>query len=104
MSHFVRAAAAKEIPEGTMKTFEIQQTRFIIAHTQDGFFAVADECSHDAGPIGEGHIHGSEVICPRHGARFNLRTGAVTAPPAVAPIDSYEVKLENGDLFVMLEE
>ena len=87
-----------------MKTFEIEQTRFIIAHTSEGFFAVADECSHDSGPIGQGHLHGMEVICPRHGARFDLRTGAPTAPPAVAPIDNFEVKLENGDLFVRLED
>jgi 3-phenylpropionate/trans-cinnamate dioxygenase ferredoxin subunit len=104
MGHFVRAAAAIDIPEGKMKTFEIEQTRFIIAHTTAGFFAVADECSHDAGPIGQGRIRGNEVVCPRHGARFDLKTGAPTAPPAVAPIDSYRVKLENGELFVCLED
>ena len=104
MSHFVRAAAANDIPEGTIKVFEIEQTRFIIAHTTEGFFAVADECSHDAGPIGQGRIRGTEVVCPRHGARFDLKTGAVTGPPAIAPINSYPLKLENGDLFVSLDD
>ena len=103
MSRFVRAAAASDIPEGTMRVFEIEHTRFIIAHTADGYFAVADECSHDAGPIGRGHLLGNEVVCPRHGARFDLKTGAPTAPPAIAPIDSYRVKIENGDLFVCLD-
>ncbi len=86
-----------------MKTFELAHTRFVIAHTAEGFFAVADECSHDGGPIGEGNILDNEVRCPRHGARFDLRTGAVTAPPALVPIDSYRVKVENGELFVWLE-
>lgn len=103
MAEFVRVAAVDEIPEGTMKGFEVGRQKFVVAHTADGFFAVIDECSHDAAPISSGRIRGNEIMCTRHGARFDLKTGAVTAPPAIVPIDTLTVKVDGGDILVWLE-
>ncbi|MEW6051100.1 MAG: non-heme iron oxygenase ferredoxin subunit [Candidatus Zixiibacteriota bacterium] len=103
MGRFVRVADVQEIPEGTIRPFEVEFTRFVIVHTADGFFAIADECSHDGAPFSGGRIRGTEIMCTRHGARFDLRTGAVTAPPAVAPIDTYDVKVEGNDVFIFLD-
>ncbi|MDZ4723162.1 MAG: Rieske 2Fe-2S domain-containing protein [candidate division Zixibacteria bacterium] len=100
MSTFVRIASTEDIPQGKLKAFEVNHVLIVVAHTVDGFYAVADECTHDSEPIHTGRIRGNEIMCSRHGARFDLKTGAVTAPPAVVPIDTYELKIEGEEIFV----
>lgn len=102
MAEFKKIACVSDIPEGQMRSFEIGYDRIVVCHTAKGFFALADECSHDSGPISEGKISGDEIVCPRHGARFNVLTGDVTAPPAVVGIDVVEIKIENDDIFVAI--
>jgi 3-phenylpropionate/trans-cinnamate dioxygenase ferredoxin subunit len=103
VAEFVRVASVDDIPEGAFRAYEINFTRLVIAHTDEGFFAFADECSHDSEPFGRGELTDHEIVCPRHGARFDIRTGAIKAPPAVAPIDTYEIKLEGNDILVKLD-
>lgn len=103
MGEFFKVAKTDEIPVGTFKSVEVDFDRILIVHTEDRFYALADECSHDAGTISEGSLSGHEVVCPRHGARFDVTTGAVTAPPAVVPIDTYEMKIEGNDIMVRLD-
>lgn len=103
MAEFVKIASVDDIPVGTMKSFQRKNQRYIICRTEDNFYALADECSHDYVPLSLGHIEGKEVVCARHGARFLLETGDATAPPAVAGIDTYEIKIENNEIFVMLD-
>ena len=64
------------------------------------FYAVEDVCTHDGGPLGEGKLDGCELICPRHGARFDVRTGAATRMPAIEPAPTYAVRVEDGDVLV----
>ncbi|MBU0983547.1 MAG: non-heme iron oxygenase ferredoxin subunit [candidate division Zixibacteria bacterium] len=104
MSEFVKVANTDDIPVGKIKGFEIGYNRFVIAHNDEGFFAVADECSHDSAPIRDGRLRGNEIMCTRHGARFDLKSGAVTAPPALVPIETLEVKVEGNDILVRLED
>jgi 3-phenylpropionate/trans-cinnamate dioxygenase ferredoxin subunit len=103
MNGFQKVAKTTDIPLGEMAGFEAGHREILLAHTDDGFFAVIDECSHDSAPISDGELFGNEVVCPRHGARFDLRTGAVTAPPAIVPIDTVEIKIEGDDIWVSLE-
>lgn len=103
MGAFVRVASVNDIPVGTLKAFEVGYFRFIVAHTAEGFYAVADECTHDGEPIHTGRIRGEEIMCTRHGARFNLHSGEVTAPPAIVPIDTLQVKIDGNDIQVFLE-
>ena len=103
MAAFVRVASTDEIPEGKLKAFEVGYQKFVVAHTAEGFFAVVDECTHDSAPISSGRVRGSEIMCTRHGARFDLKTGAVTAPPAIVPIDTLTVKVDGVDILVWLE-
>ncbi len=86
-----------------MRALEARGGRFVLVHSAEGYFAIADECSHDSGPIIDGKLKGHEIMCTRHGARFDLRTGAVTAPPAIVPIDTYKVMVEGEDILVYLE-
>jgi 3-phenylpropionate/trans-cinnamate dioxygenase ferredoxin subunit len=104
MAPFVRAASADDIPEGSFKAVEIGGEPVLIVHHPDGFYAVSNRCSHDSAPISDGAFKGNEVICHRHGARFDVKTGAVTRPPAVVPIDTYQVKIEGNDVLVQIEE
>jgi 3-phenylpropionate/trans-cinnamate dioxygenase ferredoxin subunit len=103
MGSFVRVASVNDIPEGTLKAFEVGYTRFVVAHTAEGFYAIADECTHDGEPIHSGRIRGEDIMCTRHGARFSLHTGDVTAPPAIVPIETFQVRVERNDILVYLE-
>jgi len=60
--------------------------------------AIEDVCTHDDGPLADGDLEGYEIVCPRHGARFDIRTGEVLIPPAVVPVRCYEVRVQDGDL------
>jgi 3-phenylpropionate/trans-cinnamate dioxygenase ferredoxin subunit len=103
VDEFVKVAATEDIPVGTFKAVEVDFERILIVHTDDGFFALADECTHDSGIISDGLLVGNEVVCPRHGARFDVKTGAVTAPPAIVAVDSYEVKVEDNNILVRVD-
>ncbi len=103
MPEFVRVAGTDDIPLGKMKSFEAKHTRVVICHMTDGFYALADECTHDGAPISTGYVRGEDVVCPRHGARFNIKSGDVMAPPAIVGIDTYEVKIEGNDIYVLID-
>lgn len=103
MGGFVKVARTDDIAEGSFKSFEIDFNQFVIAHTPEGFFAFVDECTHDGEPFGRGRLKGEQIVCSRHGARFDVRSGAVTAPPAIVPLDTYELRIEGDDIFVKLD-
>lgn len=103
MGNFVKVAAVEEVPVGGVKSVSAGNRRIVVYHAEDGYYAVADECSHDYAPISSGRIDDGEIVCPRHGARFDLKTGEAKAPPAVVGIDTYEVKVEQGNILVRLK-
>lgn len=99
-----RLCALSELPEGAAKVFEVGEFRLAAARSGDAVFVVEDRCSHDDGELGEGPVHGTEIECPRHGARFDLATGDATRMPAVAPIETFPARVEDGDVLVDLPE
>jgi nitrite reductase/ring-hydroxylating ferredoxin subunit len=103
MAGFTKIAATSDIPLGEMRVFEIDLDSVVICHTDSGYFAVADECSHDSAPIGDGELEGEEIVCCRHGARFSVSDGSVTGPPALVGIDHYELKIEGDDILVKID-
>lgn len=103
MAEFKHVADTDDVPEGCLRSFSIGYDRVVICHTPEGFFALADECSHDGAPISAGHIDGNQIVCPRHGAAFNVQSGAVHAPPAVVGIDTYQIKIESNKIYVLLD-
>ena len=66
----------------------------------EAFYAIADVCSHDDGPLAEGDVEGHEVICPRHGAHFDLQSGKALSLPAVVDIPAYPVRVEGDEILV----
>jgi len=104
MSDFVRVCKVSEIPDPGRAVFEVGERFVVVFHLDGEFHALEDCCTHDGGPLGEGDIDGFQIICPRHGARFDIRTGQAMAMPAVNATPSHEVKIEGGDVFVKIRE
>jgi 3-phenylpropionate/trans-cinnamate dioxygenase ferredoxin subunit len=90
---FLEIAPASELPPGERLFVEIEGKPIVIFNVAGQFFAIADVCSHDDGPVGEGAIDGYNITCPRHGAQFDIRTGKVVQMPAVVDIPAYPVKV-----------
>ena len=97
---FIVVAKASEISVGAFKPVEIQSKRLLVCHTETGFYAVDDTCTHDDGPLADGWLEGNAIECPRHGARFDVTTGKVLCLPAAVPIRSYPVMIEGNDIKV----
>ena len=100
MPQFVKVAVTEEIPPGEKQIVEVDGTMVVVVNLDGEFFAVEDVCTHDGGPLGEGRLVGCELICPRHGARFDVRTGAATRMPAIEPVSTYEVRVQDADVLV----
>ena len=103
-ARFVRVGRVGEVPDGRPEVFDVEDRKIAIYRLDDGFYAIDDICTHDGGPLAEGEVEGDEVICPRHGARFNIKTGAALTFPAVTPVDRYPVRVEGDDLLVGLPD
>jgi 3-phenylpropionate/trans-cinnamate dioxygenase ferredoxin subunit len=103
MAGFVKVAATTDIPSGELRSYRVGHTRVVICNTGESYHALADECSHDSAPISDGDLAGDNIVCPRHGAKFNIHTGAVTGPPAVIGIDKYELKIEGQDILIRID-
>ncbi len=103
MDGFTQIAAVVDIEPGTMKSVKINNVPILICNVNGKFYAIADECTHDSAPISTGLLDNNEIVCPRHHARFNVIDGSVKAPPAVVPIDTYEIKIENDNIFVKVD-
>jgi 3-phenylpropionate/trans-cinnamate dioxygenase ferredoxin component len=96
----VRVAAEGEIPEGGVKIVQAGQL-FVGVYLIDGvYYAIEDRCSHDDGPLCEGSRDGMEIECPRHGAHFDLRTGAALSLPATEAVDTFPVTVRDGDVLI----
>ena len=97
---YIPVATVDEIPKGTRKLFEIDGEPIAVFNIAGEYFAIADVCSHDDGPVAEGELAGYEIECPRHGARFDVRTGKVLSLPAAVDILSYPVRVEGDEILV----
>lgn len=92
---YVQIAPVSELPAGERLFVEVDDQPIVILNVSDKLYAIGDVCTHDDGPLGDGQIDGCEIICPRHGARFDLRTGKATRLPAVQPTPWYPVRIVN---------
>jgi 3-phenylpropionate/trans-cinnamate dioxygenase ferredoxin component len=97
---FVKAAKLSDIPLGQVRLVEVDDEEVALCNVGGEVFAVANVCTHDGGPLGEGEMVDHQIECPRHGARFDVRSGAVTVLPAVLPIPTYEVRVEGDDILI----
>lgn len=97
---YVTVARVGEIAEGGVKVVYVDDVPVAVFRVDGAYHAIEDLCTHDGGPLAEGVLEGCVIECPRHGARFDVRSGAVLAMPATAPIPTYEVRVEGDDIQV----
>ena len=97
---FYRVADINEVPNGERIFFDIGNKPIVLLNLGNQFFAIGDVCTHDDGPLGDGEIEGFDIICPRHGAHFDLRNGQAVRRPAVVAAPSYPVRVVDGSLEV----
>lgn len=99
---FIAVANAGELPPGERLFLDIDDEPIVIINIDGRYFAIADVCSHDGGPIGEGEIDDCEIRCPRHGALFDIRDGRALSLPAVEDIPAYPVRVVDGKIEIGL--
>jgi len=104
MSDFIKVASTSDLAPGDKMLVEYQGTPVGLFNIEGEFFAISDVCTHDNGPLVEGELHGDVIVCPRHGARFDVKTGSVRTLPAYAPVPTYQVRVEGDDVLIAPNE
>lgn len=100
MANFVKVAEVSEIPPGERKVIDVDGLFIVVFNVNGAFYAIEDLCTHDDGPLAEGDLDGHEIECPRHGARFDIRTGQVLSFPAITDVPAFAVRVEGSDVLV----
>jgi len=96
MSEWVEVADADGFAEGSNIVVNVDGTEIAVFNLGGEFYAIEDVCSHDGAEIASGQVEGDEIICPRHGARFCIKTGEVKSPPEYENIVCFPVCVDNG--------
>lgn len=97
---FFEIAPASELPNGERLFVDLGDMPIVIFNIAGQYYAIGDVCTHDDGPLGDGIIEGNHVVCPRHGAEFDVRDGKAAQMPAVVDIPAYPVQVRGGSIFV----
>jgi metal-sulfur cluster biosynthetic enzyme/nitrite reductase/ring-hydroxylating ferredoxin subunit len=104
MAEFTRVCEVAEVPDPGKTLVELDGDMVALFHVAGAWHALDDVCTHDGGPLADGELRNHTISCPRHGAKFDIRTGAALTMPAVRPTRSHEVKVEDGGVWVRLRE
>jgi len=99
-STWVDIGRADAVSETAPFSAEVDGVAVVVVRCGDELYAVEDRCTHDGGPLDQAQVEDCQIICPRHGAHFCLRTGEALTPPAYEPLRTYRVRCENGRLLV----
>ncbi len=98
MTDWIDVCAASALADNENVIVDVDGTEVAIFKIDGQFFAIEDVCTHDGAEIASGELDGDEIICPRHGARFCVKTGAVKCAPAYEDVDTFPVRVEEGQL------
>ena len=104
---WIEVARTDEIPAGTMKVVKAGEKGILIVNVSGKFYALPRKCTHLGGDLSHGKLEGSEVICPLHGAHFDVTTGTCVQGPKIGPLrmktkdqNKYELKVEGNSIKV----
>jgi len=100
MAKFIKVAKTIDLAPGQKTLVDYQGTPVGLFNVDGEFFAIEDVCTHDGGALVEGELHSDVIVCPRHGARFDVKTGAVRTLPAYGPVPVYQVRVEGDDILI----
>ena len=96
MSDWVTVSKVGELAPGEFRRIDVDGANIAVFNLSGGYYAIEDVCTHDGGQLTGGVVEGDQVVCPRHGARFCIKTGAALTAPAYEPVASFPVRIENG--------
>ena len=96
MSGWIDVSAQNEFPPGDWRSLDVDGTPVAVFNLEGEYYAIEDVCTHDGGILTGGAIEGGQIVCPRHGARFSIKTGAVLTPPAYENVATFAVRIEDG--------
>jgi nitrite reductase (NADH) small subunit len=96
---FLRAAKKTEVPEGSIREFQLDGKTVAVANVSGKLFAINNVCLHRGGPLGQGDLAGKVVTCPWHGWQYDVTSGKVATNPAVG-VETYPVEIRGEDIFV----
>lgn len=97
-----------ELSPGEIRAVEVEGVQLVVGRTEQGYFAVQDECSHEKLPLSHadgipGRVERGLLVCPHHGAKYDPHTGRPKGLPAIRPVKTFQVKLEEGAVWVEIE-
>jgi len=100
VAEFIRVARVEDVPPNGRLWYDFEEETVVIFNVDGRYYCIADRCTHDDGPLEDAELTGHEVECPRHGARFDIRTGKPLCLLATEPVPTYEVRVKDGYLWV----
>ena len=103
MGEFVKVAKTSDIPAGTVKSFVVENEVIAIFNLNNNYYALKDQCSHMELPLSDGILEDDIIVCAYHGAEFDIKTGDVLCMPAVEPVEAFEVKVEDEQIYVSID-
>jgi 3-phenylpropionate/trans-cinnamate dioxygenase ferredoxin subunit len=95
-----KVARRSEIAPGSTRRVVVDGAEILVCNVNEALYAIEDVCTHDGGPLDQGTLEGECVVCPRHGATFDVRTGDALTLPAVIPLITYPVSVDGEDVYV----
>jgi 3-phenylpropionate/trans-cinnamate dioxygenase ferredoxin subunit len=106
LSEFVPVARVADVPDPGKELVEVRDRLVVLIHAAGHWYALDDVCTHDGGPLSDGPLDAAEktLACPRHGAKFDIQTGAALTMPATKPTVAHEVKVEGDRVMVRLHD
>ena len=102
MAEFEKVALVSEIADGEKQLVEADERLVILFRVGDDYYCIDDVCTHDGGTLSDGPHEGCEIKCPRHGARFDVRTGEALCMPATNATAVHEVRIDGDDILVKI--
>ncbi len=96
MSDWISVCPLADLAPGEHRVVDVDGAQVAVFNLEGRLYAIEDVCTHDGGILTGGPVEGDEIVCPRHGARFSIRTGEALAPPAFEPTPTFPVRVENG--------
>lgn len=99
-SDWIDIGPAEAVTETEPLSAEVDGCSVLVLRCGEELFAIEDRCTHDGEPLAGGEVESCEIVCPRHGARFCLKTGEALTPPAYEPVRTFKVREENGRVLI----
>jgi 3-phenylpropionate/trans-cinnamate dioxygenase ferredoxin component len=99
-SGWVDVGGTATVSDGAPFAVEVDGVAVVVVRCGNEFYAVEDRCTHDGEPLGGAEVENCQIVCPRHGAHFCLRTGEALTPPAYEPLRTYRVRVHDGRILI----